>query len=231
MDLKDIKRPYDVVLGLGYWCDIANQLKRHNLRQFSSPFDWIWTPSLSDINKLLRNRFKDFMKVENMKFVNYGIGTVDNKDNLVFTDESPKTYILEDTKYNITSVHDFPVLPNQNWEASYPYVKEKFDRRINRFFEKINNSELILFVRYYANYSEVAELHSILSELTKSQFHILVINPVEGIQRVQEKCWNINGVVSIEIPFIRKGEHLLADMKNVNQEDWDYILNGIALNN
>jgi Putative papain-like cysteine peptidase (DUF1796) len=223
LKLKDIKRSYDVVVSLGSWCGVANEMKRHQLRRFSGPFDWITTPSLSVINRLLINRFEGFMEMENMKFVKYSKFLVDSStENEEVTER--ETYIIMDTKYNIASYHDFPVIPNQSWTADYPSYKEKLHRRINRFFEKINNSKLTLFIRYNASYSEVAELRSILSRLTKGKFHILNVNPVEGLQTVREINWDIDGVVCIEIPY------LPTDKTQWNSQDWDFILNGIKVN-
>lgn len=222
MNLKDIKRSYDVVVGLGSWCGVATELKHHNLRRFSGPFDWVTTPSLSDINRLLKNRFEGFMEMENMKFVNYSKFAINSDtDHEVVTEK--QTYIIMDTKYNIASWHDFPVIPNQSWQADYPSYKEKLNRRINRFLEKINNSKFTLFVRYNTSKSEAAELRSILSGLTKGKFHILVVNPVEDLQTVKEINWDLEGVVCMEIPY------LPTDKTQWNSQDWDFILNGITV--
>ncbi len=222
MNLKDIKRSYDVVVSLGSWCGVAEELKRHDLRRFSGPFDWVSSPSLSDINRLLRNRFQGFMEMENMKFVNYSKFAVNNDTDLEVVTER-QTYIIMDTEFNIASWHDFPVVPNQSWTADYPSYREKLNRRINRFLEKINNSKFTLFVRYNASESEAAELQSVVSGLTKGEFHILIVNPVEGLQEVREKNWALDRVLCVEIPFIQ------SDETQWRQQDWAYILKGVRV--
>lgn len=47
-------------------------------------------------------------------------------------------FLIRDNEYNIMSAHDFPVAYNQldHW-ACYPSFKEKVNRRILRFFKKM----------------------------------------------------------------------------------------------
>lgn len=222
LNLRNTKRSYDVVVSLGSWCGVADELKRHNLRRFSGPFDWVASPSLSDINRLLKNRFEGFMDMANMEVVHHSNFIVNNNDDLEIT-ANRQTYVIQDTKYNIASWHDFPVIPNQDWTATYPAYKEKLNRRINRFLEKINSSRFTLFVRCNASESEAAELQSVLSGLTKGRFHILIVNPVEGLQEVREKNWALDRVACVEIPFVQ------SDQTQWRQQDWDYILKGVRV--
>lgn len=66
MNLKEIKGSYDVIASLGSACNPAMELKRLNLRTFSGPLDWSVSLSLSDVNRLLKNKFSNFMELENM---------------------------------------------------------------------------------------------------------------------------------------------------------------------
>ena len=59
MNLEDIQKSYGLIVSLGGLCQVTNQIKRHNLRTFSGPLDWFYYPSLSDVNRLLQNRFKN----------------------------------------------------------------------------------------------------------------------------------------------------------------------------
>nr|WP_224765005.1 DUF1796 family putative cysteine peptidase [Bacillus cereus] len=44
-------------MSLGEVCQVANQFKRYHLRIFFGLLDWFPYPSLSDLNRLLQNRF------------------------------------------------------------------------------------------------------------------------------------------------------------------------------
>ncbi len=220
-----MKRPYDLVVSIGSWCGVTNQLKDFNLRQFSGPFDWVSTPTLTHVNRVLKNRFQEYMDINNMKFREYAKFAIDENDQFNDVIIEKQTYVLEDVKYNIGSYHDFLVVPGQSWTVAYPEFREKLDRRINRFFDKIKKSQSTLFVRYCATYNEVVELQSILSELTEGPSHILIVNPVENLATIRENNWGLDGVVFVDIPMT----NLITDQNHWRQEDWNYILDGITL--
>ncbi|MDQ1003611.1 hypothetical protein QFZ28_004011 [Neobacillus niacini] len=222
LKLKDIKIPYDVIVSLGSWCGVATELKKHQLRKFSGPFDWVTTPSLLDINRLLKTRFQSYMDIKNMKYVNKSKFVITNDDDQETVTER-ETYIIQDTMNNIASYHDFPVIPNQSWEMFYPSFKVTLNRRINRFYERISKSQMSLFVRYNASYQEVAELSQILKGLTDGKYHILVVNPVEGLPALREENWDLDRAVCVSIPFVR------SDKTQWNSQDWDIILNGVIV--
>lgn len=220
LNLQDIKKSYDVVISLGSSCLPTYQLKRCNLRSFSGPLDWVLSPSLSDVNRLLKNRLRDLMELKNICLIE---GAYYNLLNDNSEDQKSQTYRVKDTNYNITSVHDFPVMPNYDWSVTYPQYKDKLNSRINKFFEKITNSHSILFIRTEAGYEETIELKSVLSQITNSRFNILAVNLVMGLQNVVEKNWGIEGVCSVECPHRQ-------DVWYGDNSAWDYILGGIKLN-
>lgn len=223
MNLEDLKKSYDVILSLGGLCQVTNQLKRHHLRTFSGPLDWFYYPSLSDVNRLLQNRFEDFMKLENMVIEgseSYGLIESEFDNQTKWAERI--TYCIKDTYYNCFSMHDFPINPEEDWKVTYPSFKAKLDTRINRFLEKITSSESILFIRIWGNREEAVEFKKILSKITNKDFNILIVNFAEGIPDVVEQNWGIPKVCSIEIPRYQ-------DRWEGDDSDWDYILNRIAL--
>jgi hypothetical protein len=212
--LEDIKQPYNLIASLGSACGPASYLRKYNLRRFSMPLDWVASMSLSDVNRLLQNRFGGYMNFENLKLIDGQAHFVENE-----IIQPTKSYFVKDTYYNIISVHDFPVLPNQIWHANYPSFKEKLDFRIGRFIENIIHRKSILFVRWLADYHEVVELRSILSEITQGELNILIVNPVEGVTDVVELDWGLKGVCSVAVPMRSENNNVI----------WDRILNGILL--
>jgi hypothetical protein len=217
MNLLAIKRNYDTVVSLGSKCQTAHHLKRHNLRTFSGPLDWVVSESLPDVISLLNNRFVGLMEPNNMFVEGQGNHNIIDENG---TFSLMHTFVIKDIFYNITSMHDFPI--NQVWTQTYPAYKEKLNRRINRFLEKISNSQMALFVRLGASYHETVQLRSALSRISKGQFHILIVNSINGINNVIEKDWGIDGVCSVEIPDLPTtwvGDTLA----------WDHILTGVSL--
>ncbi|WP_230136765.1 DUF1796 family putative cysteine peptidase, partial [Peribacillus frigoritolerans] len=85
------------------------------------------------MNRLLQNQFADFLNPQNLKPIKY-LSQLD-------------LYVL-DERYNIGFNHDFKTDKNTLTHlGGYPEVKEKYDRRIQRFLEKMTISQRILFVR------------------------------------------------------------------------------------
>lgn len=126
LKLQEIKGSYDVIISLGSWCGPSLNLRRHNLRRFSFPLDWVVSNSLPDVSRILKNRFVGFMDLKNMKQVD-GIASYLDDGDVVFSDEGgkqQKAYFILDTYYNVISVHDFPMIPNQDW-TSLPCLQRK----------------------------------------------------------------------------------------------------------
>ncbi len=190
MNLEDIQKSYGVIVSLGGLCQVTNQIKRHNLRTFSGPLDWFYYPSLSDVNRLLQNRFKKFMKLENMVIEgseSYGLIESEFDNQIKWAERI--TYCIKDTYYNCFSMHDFPINSEKDLKSTYPSFKAKLDTRINRFLEKINSSESILFIRIWGNRDEAIELQNVLSKITNKDFNILIVNFKEGISNIVEQNW------------------------------------------
>lgn len=66
MKLQDVKKDYGLIVSLGSSCAPAINLKRYGLRKFSMPLDWMISYSLADVNRLLKNEFKNFMDFRNL---------------------------------------------------------------------------------------------------------------------------------------------------------------------
>jgi len=209
-------------MGMGL-CQVTNQIKRHHLRTFSGPLDWFYYPSLSDVNRLLQSRFEKFMKLENMVIEgseSYGLIESEFDNQTKWAERI--TYCIKDTYYNCFSMHDFPIDSEKDWKSTYPSFKAKLDTRINRFLEKINSSESILFIRIWGNRDEAIELKNVLSKITNKDFNILIVNFKEDISNIVEQNWRISRVCSIELPRYQ-------DRWEGDDSDWDYILNKITL--
>ncbi|WP_458352724.1 DUF1796 family putative cysteine peptidase [Peribacillus frigoritolerans] len=222
LKLQDIKGSYDVIISLGSWCGPSLNLRRHNLRRFSFPLDWVVSNSLPDVSRILKNRFVGFMDLKNMKQVD-GIASYLDDGDVVFSDEGgkqQKAHFIQDTYYNVISVHDFPMIPNQDWTHLYPAYKEKLNYRINKFIEIISNSHSILFVRWGAvSVREAVELQSVLSEMIQGRFNILFLDPITDLKDVNEIDWGIKGICTVQVP---------SDGPN-DDSMWDHVYNGLTL--
>lgn len=69
MNLQDVKKNYDLIVSLGMSCAPAINMQRNNLRTFSMPLDWMISYSLTDVNRLYKNRFQNFMELTNLQML------------------------------------------------------------------------------------------------------------------------------------------------------------------
>jgi len=206
MGLENIKGNYDAIFSLGDLCLTAIQLRENNLRPFAGVLDWVASPSLGTVNRLLQNRFSNFLDPSNLKPIKY----VSQWD----------LFVLDEVN-NIGFNHDFKTDKNTLTHlGGYPEVKEKYDRRIQRFLEKMSTSQRILFVRTEATLNEVQELESTLSGMVKNDFRILVVNH-SNVNDMIEKNWPLEKVCVVELP-----NH---DIWNANNNYWKKIFEGVSL--
>jgi hypothetical protein len=206
MSLQDIKGTYNAIFSLGDLCLASIQLRNNNLRPFAGVLDWFGSPSLSYVNRLLRNRFIGFMDLPNLRIIDYA---------------SEQFLCVSDDAYQIVSVHDFKADKNTLTHlATYPEVKEKYDRRIQRFLEKTATSQRVLFIRTEGTFEEALELQSILSGMVKHDFRILLIHH-SNVGGIVEKNWPIEKVCVVELPE--------QDKWTANDHHWRTILEGIHI--
>jgi len=212
MSLEKVKGNYDAIYSLGDLCLAAIQLRKNNLRPFAGPLDWMSSPSLSNVSRLLQNQFNGFMDLPNLNPTGYSTGVDSLTPYLVVVDEA----------YQIVSSHDFRADQNTLSNlATYSQVKEKLNRRIQRFLEKIVNGQRILFIRTESTFKETLELESILSKMVKNDFQILIVNHSNDVSDMTEKNWPLERVSVVELP-----NH---DKWGANDHYWKKIFEGVHI--
>lgn len=141
-------KEYSHFISLGERCYTANDLNALNLRETSSPFDWLIT-SWSGIEFALRSEFSDFLSFENMSQ----------------SQVHPGWYF--DEKYQFEFRHDFSQFTPLKKQLRK--VTKKHSRRIARFLSNIH--EPTLFLRCVETVEEcnyLAENYPQVSALIKS---------------------------------------------------------------
>ncbi|CAM4251689.1 DUF1796 family putative cysteine peptidase [Paenibacillus tarimensis] len=207
MQLKPLKGTYDAVFSLGHLCIAGIQLEKNGLRPFAGPLDWMSSPSLSDVNRLLANRFARFMDYPHLVLAGQA---------------SDKLYLVKETEYNVYSNHDF--FTHNNFPphfAAYPEIKAKYDRRVSRFLAKCSSSRRMLFIRTEGTYEEAGELEKVLANLVRGDFRVLLVNhaPVEGITPLN---WPLRHVTAVQLPNS-------SDILTGNSRYWTELLSGILV--
>lgn len=130
---------YDLVVSLGQWCMASESLRRCHLQKESMPFDWsggiipkiCGKGGLEVKVNLICNHFQDYLNLEDLE--NRG----PDKDDLTH-------YWVVNTKTGLQYRHDFP--NNIDISESYLEISNKYNRRIERLYNKIDENNKILFV-------------------------------------------------------------------------------------
>ena len=115
-------------ISLGYFCEVAQDLGKLGLRNFSSPFDW-GISSFPHVIEAIDNGFDGFL----------------DYDNLSQSTSFPNYY--HDDRYHFWFYHDFSMFTPL--DVQYEDVKRKYWRRINRFLDAIKSPTL--FIRYISS--------------------------------------------------------------------------------
>ncbi|CAH0118482.1 MULTISPECIES: DUF1796 family putative cysteine peptidase [unclassified Paenibacillus] len=206
MKLAEIKGVYHSIFSLGFNCTPAIQLEANKLRPFAGVLDWTVSAYLSDVNRLLKNRFAGFMELPNLKMLDF----IPNHPN----------YVVQDTYYNMVSSHDFPIRAgSDSYLSSYPEFKEKLNRRVARTLEKMASDPKLLFVRLNGTFEEASELQSVLASMVTHDFRVLLVNYTQ-VPYIVDLEWPLEKVCSVELPAF--------DMYASNYDpNWNILLEGI----
>ena len=120
-----------------------------NKKTESLPLDWIVSNSFESTINLFNNRFQDFISnpqllVNSKKKVGLNAPEWWLTQNKVHKE----TYVYSNPKYNIDFYHDFP--KDSEFKNTYPCVKKKYLRRINRLYDYLTeNLYNLKFIFYY----------------------------------------------------------------------------------
>lgn len=127
-DIKILdKIEVDLVLSVGYSCRTAYRMKEFNLRQESSPLDWMISYSLDDVYNLMINDFKTFF----LKYENQGIH------------EGGALQVVDRTT-GMISIHHF--MPHEDLETQILNYRNLSMQRWTKIKTKIATAKRIAFI-------------------------------------------------------------------------------------
>lgn len=175
-------------ISLGYFCSVALELEKLGLREESSPFDWV----ISDFEGVIRaihGHFSDFLTYDYL------------------SQDMHKHDIYKNTKYDMEFSHDFDKYVSL--EKQLPKIQEKYNRRIQRFYESIK--EPTLFIRYISDETKIG---------TKSEELIWIENNYENILAVLKSFNEENDILFIANEGVSSEKFLVY---NVQRDEKDVV--------
>jgi len=131
-----------IYIPIGSNCDISHFLRANNLRFCAFPFDWNCA-SLQSIYNILINNFNLFLEdiyIGERIHRLYIDDTGQDETNI----EKEFIYPVICKKYLILLPHDYKSIDNEHLVK----IKQKYEKRIERFNNYINNNELELIMLY-----------------------------------------------------------------------------------
>lgn len=198
--LSEIQKPYDLFVSLGSACDPAAFLRVHGLRRFSMPLDWVVSNHLSSVSRLFESRFAGYMELESMRLTDGSANHYDEDAVPQAGAGARPSCFVEDKRYGILSVHDFEILPDLPWHATYAAFRQKTDRRIERLLQQLAASSSVLFVRWAGLTDDAIALREVLSDVTEGTADLLVLQPEADVSSVVDRELEVDGVCCVRVP-------------------------------
>lgn len=197
-----------VLVSLGSHCEVANLLRSCDLREFATPVDWMLTLNHRGFIRLLKANFSGMFDPQ-------------------YLFQHPEGYVTN-SRYKIDFRHDWP---GPGLKQYLPEVKEKYERRIDRFFTLHQITRRIVFIRtaydhklnvannmpYYSRYArtitqkQAQELYAVLKEKFYSTPFLLVI-----INYQEEKIGTISGIPNVLEFKVSKKKKRKSYLKFIN---------------
>lgn len=187
---------YKNYISLGYFCSVAEDLEKMGLRNQSSPFDWIIS-NFEGVIEAIDKEFDDFMDYENLS------QSINNRN------------IYHDDKYHFYFFHDFSQY--SSLDKQYHDVRNKYYRRINRFFQTI--IEPTLFIRYIST-EELDDDKSVELEWIESNY--------ERIMSVLRKYNPENDIIFIGDETLKSN---IIKIYTVEKDEGDLVSRSPIINN
>jgi len=162
-------------ISLGSSCSIAENLRQLNLRDQALPFDWIKVNNFKNINLMIQDNFNKLWNSNYFNLVKTSSKFFYLQGNLkkVYIDMD----IYQNTKYNATFYHDFP----SNSNNLYENFIEKYQKRVSRFLNILQESNSIIFIREQINPKQICiddllEFYQLIHKINPNlEFKLVII--------------------------------------------------------
>ncbi len=129
-----MEKTYSIIYSLGRDCACAQYMIKTNLRLSSGPFDWLTNASFEERFDLVLNDFEGYFNKEDFVKMEKPIQFPSDKQNDYYRNIKTKLFYW----------HDFP--NDISFEDAYPKIKNKYDRRIKRFYKNIKKRKKVLLI-------------------------------------------------------------------------------------
>ena len=215
-------KEYDFIFSLGFACACSQSLRDCGLQRVSLPFDWLGTHSALENARTVEDDFRGWF----------------DRDALVLWDVRITggyvSRVYKSMKADIIFPHEFS--NSKPIEVQYEVVKEKYDRRIARFYKCAGAAKRILGVyvedprRGAISNAEILEVRQILQKkFSHAEVDFLYMYEEEGC-KAPEARQIAEGVTSVKLEY---RTYLNGEIMHVCNMDMirDYLRKNVAMVN
>lgn len=165
-----MKQKYDFIFSLGAACSCTQMLRKAQLQFASYPLDWLFGSDLAGRVDIVASRFERFLEIDDLGYA--------------YSERSISCDAYHNAFNDLTFNHDFEA--GKDLKETYPAVKEKYDRRIKRLLDRIDQAESVLGVfietpdsgKSKYTKDDLQKIHAKLEKSwQKKRFNILYISP------------------------------------------------------
>lgn len=216
------KLRYDLIVSIGEDCACTTYLRKHDLQAMSYPFDWLTGAPYENRIDAILNDFSGFLDKDDFQFI--------EKNKNEFNDSICDYY--GNVKNGFYFYHDFPI--GTDFEIAFPKVKDKYQRRISRFYKAIAHSEKVLLV-WFSHTQQIDEIliiesHRKIENKFNKKIDFLIIQNDDTKQPNEiENITPVRGVTICKLKTIEYDEdnklEFLGNKRNCSRVFRKYALN------
>lgn len=197
---------FNCILSLGEACRPAIYLKEHNLRYFSSPFDWMRSYPLSTIQNFIDNGFDNFFK---------------NRE-IVSKAPARKHMVIRDADTGMISMHHFPI--ETDMDTHYKFFIKQMTTQFSNFIQNIAQSKILAFISNGWSTEELKKFKSFIDNKFNKNCHMInMIHNMNEEYILLDKYAQIYEFHFNDLPSSPRQFWL------GNQNKWNYVMSNIHL--
>jgi len=194
---------YDFIFSLGAACSCTQMLRKAQLQFASYPLDWLFGSDLAGRVDIVISRFERFLEIDDLSYSH--------------SERSISCDAYHNAFNDLTFNHDFEAGKSLN--ETFPAVKEKYDRRIKRLFDRIDQAKSVLGVYIETPDSGISkytkqDLENIHAKLKNAfpdkRFDLLYVSPDESLE---------HGQITIPSPVYGSGLDWVVTEYRYNKND------------
>lgn len=208
-------------INLGAGCQTALQLNKHNLRHEAFPFDWVLTLDFDKVIMAIANNFAYYMDKEYLLHQGYRI--YNTFYSFAFLHDFPtyETHVEEYKKLDNKKFYNGSIITN--YVDFLPVIKDKYERRIKRFYATLNGSSFIMFFRNNCCPGQATLFTKLIRQQNPNlRFLLIILHDNKQF----EGDWHVSHVKNF---YIAKYEVIHLEVKWWHDADWLHIFKALEL--